>query len=86
MAVNEANLRIGEDHQHAVLTNREVDMMRQLHEQYPQGHPEYFGYRKLCKMFEVSKTTVRRICNYRMRSQAAHEFRKVVRIPDGEKG
>jgi DNA invertase Pin-like site-specific DNA recombinase len=71
VGVNERGLRVGEDHQRAVLTDHEVETMRHLHE------VDGIGYRRLVKMFEVSKTTVRRICAYQMRNQAVSKFRKV---------
>ena len=70
VGVNERGLRVGEDHQRAKLTDHEVEAMRHMHE------VEKIGYRRLCKMFEVSKTTVRRICNYEVRCQAIDRFRK----------
>lgn len=73
VAVNEKGLRIGEDHQRARLTNHEVDLIRQLHEDLINP----LGYRVLSKMFEVNKTTIRRICNYQMHNQTVAKFRKV---------
>lgn len=70
IGVNDKGLRVGEDHQRAKLTDQDVERMRQLHE------VDGIGYRRLCKMFEVSHTAVRRICNYEMRNQAAVKFRK----------
>ncbi len=75
VAVNESGLRIGEDHQRAKLTEHEVELMRKLHED------EAMGYSRLTKVFDVSRTTVRRICNYQMRNQSASRF-KTVHIPD----
>lgn len=70
VGVNERGLRVGEDHGRAKLTDHEVEMMRRLHED------EKVGYRRLCKMFEVSKNTVRRICNYQVRCQAISDYRR----------
>lgn len=53
--------RVGQDHPRAALTDAEVDLMRHMHE------VEKIGYRQLAKMFEIGKTTVRDICNYRTR-------------------
>lgn len=69
--VNDRGLRVGEDHQHAKLTDHEVELMRHLHE------VDKVGYRRLAKMFDLSKTTVRNICNYRWRCQTVVGFRKV---------
>lgn len=73
IGVNEKGLRVGEDHQRAKLTNAEVERMRKLHEE------EGFGYRRLARMFEVGKTTVRNICGYRVRNQPVATFRTVVK-------
>lgn len=71
VGVNEHGLRVGQDHQRAKLTDHEVEMMRKLHED------DGVGYRRLSKMFEVGKTTVRNICGYKVRVQTAVTFRKV---------
>ena len=52
--------RMGEDHQNAVLTNGEVELMRQARE-------DGMTWDKLSEKFEVAKRTVRDICNYRRR-------------------
>lgn len=43
-----------------VLTDHEVELMRQLHE-------EGYGYRRLAKIFEIHRMTVRDIVTYRHR-------------------
>lgn len=73
VGVNERGLRVGEDHHNARLTDYEVELMRIMHEQ------EGVGYRRLAKMFELSKRTVVRICKYEIRGQAATGFRLVVK-------
>lgn len=57
----------GQDHPKAELTDRDVDLMRQLHEEYPPGHPQHVGYRQLGRMFEISRYTARNICKHRRR-------------------
>lgn len=57
----------GQDHPKAELSDRDVELMRQLHEEYPNGHPKYLGYRKLAVIFAVSRDTVRAICLHRRR-------------------
>lgn len=69
--VNERGLRVGEDHQNAKITDHEVELMRRMHE------VDKIGYRRLAKIFDLSKTTVRNICNYRWRCQTVVKFRKV---------
>lgn len=56
--MSDNNLRRGDDHPKAKLTNREVELMRQLHEE------DSLGYKKLSKIFETHVDTVRDICNY----------------------
>lgn len=62
VCVNASGLRVGEDHQNAKLTDREVDRMRELHEQGT-------TVTELARMFEVSKGTVCDIVSYRRRAQ-----------------
>lgn len=64
-ALNESGFLIGEDHPRAVLSDREVELMRQLHEE---GE---LGLTALARKFEVSKRTVWRIVTYRLRNQTA---------------
>lgn len=52
--------RIGEDHQNAVLTNSEVETLRAMREQ---GQT----YQWLAEKFEISKSTVAKICQYNRR-------------------
>lgn len=73
VAVNEAGLRIGEDHPNAKLTDSEVERIRQLHE-----HGMTYG--TLAEKFEVSKWTIGRICRYERRAQTVMNF-KTVHVP-----
>lgn len=75
LAVNERGLRIGEDHQNAVLTNREVEMLLELR------ITDRLGYRRLSAMFDVSKAQVRRIISGQQRSQLV----AVYRVADAKK-
>lgn len=72
-AVNEQGVRIGEDHQNAVLTNHEVDLLLQMRR-------DGMGYRKLSAAFEISKAQVRRICHGQQRCQLAANY---VAVPVG---
>jgi plasmid maintenance system antidote protein VapI len=74
VSINAAGLRVGEDHQNAKLTDREVDRMRDLHEAGS-------TITELARMFEVCKGTVHDIVTYRRRAQVAVSVR-VVRVPD----
>lgn len=71
VGVNDAGLRVGEDHQRAKLTDEEVDRMRTMHEK------EHIGYRRLARMFELSTRTVAKICRYEMRNQTATRYRTI---------
>jgi hypothetical protein len=74
VAINELGRRIGQDHHRAKLTNGEVEMLIQMHE-------EGIGYRRLAIMFDVSPSAVRYIVKGRIRAQYPTEFR-VVHIRD----
>lgn len=54
--------RVGQDHPKAKLTDREVDRMRNMHEN------DGWGYRRLSVTFEVALATVKGICRYRTRT------------------
>lgn len=71
VACNEAGLRVGEDHQNAKLTNSEVDMIRELH-----GSGEY-SYRRLAKMFEVSKSAICGIVKCKRRATPPAKFKTI---------
>lgn len=51
-----------------VLSDRDVELMRELHEEHPREHPEHIGYKQLARMFECSRSTVQNICTYRKRA------------------
>lgn len=65
---SDSGRRIGETAPGAKLTDHEVELMREMHEEHPRGHPEHVGHRKLAKMFGVSRTTASNICHYRKRA------------------
>lgn len=68
VGVNEKGLRVGEDHQRAKLTDHDVELMRQLHEE------DGIGYKRLAKMFDVSREQARAICRYQARAQTPHKW------------
>jgi len=70
IGVNEKGLRVGEDHPKAKLTNRDVELIRRLHE-------EGLSYRTIAEKFEVSKMLVCYICTYRRRVSNAVEFKSI---------
>lgn len=55
----------GENHHHAVLTDHEVDLLLQLREDTS------WGYLRLAKKFEISKSHVRRIIKGQARRMRA---------------
>lgn len=65
---NPCKRRQGQDHPKANLTDREVDRMRVMHEEYPVGHAQHLGYRQLGTIFGISRYTARNHCKYRRRS------------------
>lgn len=72
VAVNESGQRIGETHHRAKLTDRDIDLMRELHEEHG------IGYTKLAEKFECSKSEARYICRYMVRCQTAARWRNVL--------
>ncbi len=71
VAVNERGYRVGQDHQAAVLTDAEVDLVRELRELHG------WTYAALAGKFEVSKSTIQDICTYRRRGQRPAGWKEV---------
>ena len=63
---NHTGHRVGEDHQHAALTDEQVRAIRAKHKTRKHG----FGYGALAKEFGCGESTVRDICTYRTRASA----------------
>jgi len=61
----------GSNHPQARLSERDVELMRQMFEEYPIGHQKHLGYRRLARIFGVAKTTVRQAVNYKTWGRAA---------------
>lgn len=76
VALNESGREIGEGHPRAKLSDRDVELMRTLHEAFPVGHPEHVGYRRLAAKFECSREQCRDICNYKFRAQTAARHKR----------
>jgi hypothetical protein len=68
VAVNDAGMRIGEDHPKARYTNREIELVLELRDQ---GQ----GYGTIARKMEMPKRTVRDICNGRIRCQPVAGFK-----------
>ena len=73
--VNEAGLRIGEDHPGAKLTDAEVERIRSLHED------DGMTYETLAEKYGVSKWCIGRICRYQRRAQTPAKW-KTIWVPD----
>jgi hypothetical protein len=71
IGVNKSGRRVGESHPRAVLSDSQVDLMREMHEELG------IGYRRLAAKFSVSKRTVRDICAYKRRWQLAERWKAV---------
>lgn len=71
VAVNEKGYRIGESRRGVVLTDREVERMRDLHE------VDGYGYKRLAKIFEVSLSSIASICRYERRNQTIARWKTV---------
>lgn len=41
--------------------------MRVMHEEYPKGHPQHLGHRKLARIFGCSRAAASNYCHYRKR-------------------
>ena len=71
VAINEAGLRIGEEHPNAKLTDAEVERIRDLHEF------DGMTYKALAEKFEVSKWCIGRICRYERRAQRPTNWKTI---------
>lgn len=76
VAVNEEGLRIGEDHPNAKLSDADVDLIRDLHEE------DCLTYETLAEKFEVSKWAIGRICRYERRAQTPSSHKRVLDASD----
>lgn len=71
VALNELGYRIGASHHNCTIPDDVVSHIRDLHEY------EGVGYRRLAKIFSISRGAVQKICKYRLRAQSVHEWRRV---------
>ncbi len=71
IAVNELGRRIGEDHQHARLSDEQVERIRDLHEDHG------LKYSQLAEMFQVSKSMIAGVCQYRRRAQTPFGWKRL---------
>ncbi len=70
IGVNELNIPVGEDHPRARLTNHDVDLICELHD-------EGIGYGEIAKKFNISKGSVRDFVTGRRRSQYPVRLKRV---------
>jgi DNA invertase Pin-like site-specific DNA recombinase len=71
VAVNENGYRIGSSHHNARIPDDVVDKIRDLHED------EAIGYRRLAKMFNLTRSCVQKICNYERRAQTPDKWKTI---------
>lgn len=74
VAINDAGLRIGEDHQNAKYTNGEIEMVLALRD-------EGKSYGEIARLVEMPKSTVRDIIKGRRRCQCATKWKRI-EVPD----
>lgn len=71
VAVNEQGYRIGISHHNARIPDDIVDQIRDMHEDHG------VGYRKLAKIFNLTRSAVQKICNYERRAQTPDRWKKI---------
>lgn len=74
VAVNEAGIRIGESHPAAKLSDADVELIRELRDSYR------LSYRIIAEKFEVSVSSIAKICRYERRAQIAAALRALPRL------
>ena len=71
VALNERGYRIGASHHNCTIPDSTVSKIRDLHEY------RKIGYRRLARMFGISRGAVQKICNYSRRAQSVASWRRV---------
>lgn len=59
--------KVGENHPQATCTDRDVELARQLYDEFPIGHPQHLGYKAIARILGVPKATIRDWVTYRYR-------------------
>lgn len=72
VGINDAGMRVGQDHQNAKVSDEDVELLLAL-------HTEGWSYRRLADKFELSKSQVRNICKGRKRSQFPTRWKVIER-------
>lgn len=75
VATNDRGMRIGEFHQNAHLSDKEVDQIRDLHEFAA------WSYRDIARAYGASKSCIAEICRYEKRNQTVFDWKQVKIIP-----
>ena len=75
VATNDRGMRIGEDHPHAQLSDKEVEQIRDLHEFAG------WGYLAIAREYKSSKSCIAGICRYERRNHTVFDWKKVRVIP-----
>ena len=68
LELNAHGLRIGENHPRALISDHDVELIRELAE-------GGMRYAEIAAKFEISKVTVGRICRYERRGQTVEKFK-----------
>ena len=69
--VNEKGYRIGQHHHNAVLTDTDVELVRILRER------DGKSYDRLALKYEVPKSTIAAICQYKRRAQTIADWKAI---------
>lgn len=77
VAVSEHGERVGQDHQHAKLSDAQVEAMRTRYEAGQDGELPAIGYRALARLFNVHRQTVSDIVNYRRRNVFPARWKRI---------
>lgn len=82
VGVDEHGNRVGEDHPRAVLTDHEVELIRQLYEERKPG--DGMTMRVIAEKFEISVSHVCRIVNFSQRATYPVGYRRVAITVNGK--
>lgn len=72
ISVNERGLRVGQDHQRARLTDRDIELLLDLHENHG------WGCKRLAAKFEICHQHAARICKGKRRGQRGVNVKRVI--------
>jgi DNA-directed RNA polymerase sigma subunit (sigma70/sigma32) len=72
IAMSETGHRVGQDHQRSHLTDREIELIRQL-----RNYPHCMTYQEIGDKFDISKSHARQICLFKRRATSIAGFKSV---------